>query len=676
MSAARRKRDPEDDERTMKKIRTTPKSTLKLSALPAERKSTKPLSAVRKLTTDPLASVLDCRPTQQSWQPSAKGKEKELSVFRRPDRPEERDSSMWIDIFEPQTEDELVVHKKKVDQVRMWLKEATLSPVLRKYRRILALTGPAGAGKTAALRVLAREMDLDIVEWRNASEDTQAESYDADRESLSRKFSNFLARAASYSTVVGTSSLVTRQRIVVLEDLPNVLHPIVLSHFQAALLSFVEQPHDQSCPLVIIVSDAGVRGELRDEHGFGGSGAHETSTVSIRTLLPMQLQQSQFVAQVAFNPVAPTRMRKALQSVLAQEEPKRKGVGAAELLDAVVTASSGDIRSAIMALQFACIMDTPAKKGAGKKKGSKDILEAITKRESSLALFHLLGKILYNKRKGDPPSASASAKDTEREKEADRRLRDPPKLPPHLRSEHARPSSRVDIAAIYADSPVDTSLLSLYLHQNFPQFTGDIDNYAGVSEWFSTYDACMRVDEPQWNRTMPHQFYTLTLGILHNLPAPVARNGQKMYKPELFDVFKKAHEAELAVRDVRAWLAADMLSTNLSETTSNESASPPRRVWSQAEAVLELGGILAAREFGADQPPSSHERFSRLAWTSESNDVNKGAQALDEDEAADLDVNVDEGVLLGGGVAVPRTLSAVEKEQEHGWLEADLIVDD
>jgi cell cycle checkpoint protein len=62
-----------------------------------------------------------------------------------------------------------------------------------------------------------------------------------------------------------------------------------------------------------------------------------------------------------------------------------------------------------MALQFACIVELPrtgSKKGKGKKGKTGDgeggsarvVLEAVTRRESSLALFHLMGKVLYNKR--------------------------------------------------------------------------------------------------------------------------------------------------------------------------------------------------------------------------------------------------------------------------------------
>ena len=88
--------------------------------------------------------------------------------------------------------------------------------------------------------------------------------------------------------------------------------------------------------------------------------------------------------------------------------------------------------------------------------------EAVTRRESTLVLFHLLGKVLYNKRKyvssledvlseafrfsgkGDSPSSSASAKDIQREREKDAILPDSPPLPGWL-AEHSRRTSRVDV---------------------------------------------------------------------------------------------------------------------------------------------------------------------------------------------------------------------------------------
>jgi cell cycle checkpoint protein len=103
-------------------------------------------------------------------------------------------------------------------------------------------------------------------------------------------------------------------------------------------------------------------------------------------------------------------------------------------LDIIVESSIGDIRSAIMALQFACVVELPRASSSGntvnkgksrgkRRKGEADggrggddvegmgkggdarvVLEAVTRRESSLALFHLMGKVLYNKR--EPPFLS------------------------------------------------------------------------------------------------------------------------------------------------------------------------------------------------------------------------------------------------------------------------------
>ena len=42
---------------------------------------------------------------------------------------------------------------------------------LLKYRRILALSGPSGVGKTATVRALATELGLEVVEWVEGAEE-------------------------------------------------------------------------------------------------------------------------------------------------------------------------------------------------------------------------------------------------------------------------------------------------------------------------------------------------------------------------------------------------------------------------------------------------------------------------------------------------------------------------
>lgn len=128
-------------------------------------------------------------------------------------------------------------------------------------------------------------------------------------------------------------------------------------------------------------------------------------------------EQFYWMSLYRFNPIAPTLMTKALQALLAShygssEAHERVGKKPArEVVDIIVGSSNGDIRSSIMALQFACVVDLPAlsakskgkatlKKTGGTKRttNARTVLEAVTRREQSLVLCHLMGKILYNKR--------------------------------------------------------------------------------------------------------------------------------------------------------------------------------------------------------------------------------------------------------------------------------------
>jgi len=101
----------------------------------------------------------------------------------------------------------------------------------------------------------------------------------------------------------------------------------------------------------------------------------------------------------------------------------------------------------------------------------------MTQREHSLQLFHLLGKILYNKRYGDDPLDEAE----------EGPMPSAPQLPNHLMEYYRRPS-KVDPKVLYADSPVDTSLMTLYVHQNYTQFCDEIDHARGVCEWLAMSD--------------------------------------------------------------------------------------------------------------------------------------------------------------------------------------------
>ncbi|KAL5483394.1 RAD17 [Sanghuangporus weigelae] len=592
-------------------------------------------------------------------------------------------SQLWVDMYEPQTEAQLAVHKRKVEDVRRWFQEAFEggpTGKLKKYRRILVLTGPAGTAKTTTVRVLAKELDLDILEWRSTMEESYQEG-DYDRESLNQKFEAFLIRATSCRQLLSasnqttTSSSRTRipsssssssnlafgsnfgtRQIVLLEDLPNILHQPTQDVFHTVLESFVTSV--QSTPLVIIISDAATRGEVRDERlAQGGGHWFSRETVDIRTVLPSSLLNGPYVTQVIFNPVAPTLMLRALQELLSRHYDESDACHSSrpskDDLNIIVETSNGDIRSSVMALQFACVLgDTKVKAQRGKKKVNRALMEAITRREQALVLFHLMGKVLYNKRKGDPLSATTPVKDKYREQALDARLKIPPPLPQWLANDERR-ASRVDVDTLYAESPIDAGLFALYIHQNYPQFCDGVDQCAELSDWLSWIDSS---GGEQWHQANPYRFHLLALGTLHSLPSPVTRRGQKIYKAEFFDFLKKTRDAEDAVSDVSCWL--------------QESGSVR---WSRDEIATEMGSVLKMQTRGsasgnlkdAIDPPASHSLFSAMTF---SKPASQKALALDGDTdgADEGEISVEEDA--------PRRLEGKQlKENADG---AGVLTDD
>lgn len=533
--------------------------------------------------------------------------------------------------------------------VRRWLEEALgLSSQLKDYRRILALTGPAGSAKTTTLRILAKQLGVELLEWRNGMDQHRPSDleddaiWDIEYESLASKFENFMARSAHCSNLFSSSS---PRHVILLEDLPNILHAGTQERFQAVLEQLAPAPKSTAsskeqpspAPIVVIVSDSGHRGEASDEQP-GGWNRRRDAVVDIRSVLGKTLIDSPCVTKIGFNPIAPTLMKKALKGVLTQHfGPSSKSSPSNQVLDTIVDSSNGDVRSAVMTLQFACIME-PTSKTKGKKKAKELPIEAVTKREQSLALHHMLGKVLYNKRKGDPPSLSLTIRAKEKEKELDNSLPDPSQLPDFL-AEHDRVASRVNVDALYANSPIDSSLYSLYLQQNYPDFCNTIEECDSASEYLSWVDAGCGADLPQMDTTNPFRFHLLTLGTLHSLPCPVTRRGQKILKPEFFEMLKREREAEEGIELVRRIF--------------------PRERWSKAQVPTELGGWLNARKRASEGP----------AKTGEGQAGKEGASAETGQGPADKGQSqAEKGEdLLKKGEGLPAGLSGTGAQRKRFW---------
>ncbi|KAJ3781672.1 Rad17 cell cycle checkpoint protein-domain-containing protein [Lentinula aff. detonsa] len=663
------------------------RTTLKLEPSTANTKRINPLTA--------FVNVSLSQGESSSTPSSSKKKGKEKEVVKDlasaiPQRLNTQDKSqLWVDMYEPQSEAELAVHVRKVENVRNWLRESLEGGKLRKYRRVLVLTGPAGTAKSSTIRVLSEELKFEILEWKSSAGDTfvnapdfiTASSWVSD-DTMFTKFRLFLERASKCQNVFKTSPTplspyssssssvnpTQTQRIILLEDLPNILHASIRSQFQDVIRSLIENADPDPVPIIIIVSDSGMRGEAGDERLVNGAWGHDDEgAFDIRSLLPKDVLHGPYVEEIKFNPIAPTLLKKALQALLSRHFASQKSLITGQMLDTVVESANGDIRSAIMALQFACIRLSKKGKGAN----PQVLMESITRREQSLALFHLMGKVLYNKRKADPSAPSATAKDIKKDQELDRTLGDLPALPPFL-SEHDRKTSRVDVNTLYADSPIDSSLFSLYIHQNYTQFCVDVDECDGVADWLSWADSS---GGEAWYQVNPYRFHLLALGTLHSLPTPVPRLNQKVCKPEFFDNLNKEKEAWEGVRDVRSWIIDQG-----SDNGRNISA------WTPTAIATELGGVLRARDVTSSSMPSAtqkvptgHRAFSRLKFAYPKSDRKSiGGQPLNEGDDGEP---YSDGAMMEEQQEIGMWQNREERERDRvvnvadtgGWLESDDI---
>ncbi|GAA5838526.1 hypothetical protein JCM11251_003416 [Rhodosporidiobolus azoricus] len=580
---------------------------------------------------------------------------------------------MWVDQYAPRDRDDLAIHPRKLLDVQTWLCEAFALPLpepttssskkassapkppppinrkLPKYRRVLILSGAAGSAKTAALKVLCKEMDVQTVEWTESMKDEFAGAVEGPRESLVDRFSSFLAQAGmapaldfgdsddSFDGPIPSTSTTSakplspssifpslaarNRRLILLEDLPNVSHYPTKLALRSAIAQYLASPR-VTCPLVVIISEALARPGTDDGGGVAlGGGGGRGDSLDARSVLGVEILQHPACREIAFNPVAATIMRKALQRTLdriyapvstssssktrsksSSRNPARNLSGldpstrpSLQTLDFLIKHSNGDIRSTLMSLQFLAMQGGDAmslgegagaagggrggkgKKAKKRKRGSSDVedsdddaegtsdgkgkvqqlLQFVTARESSLFIFHALGKVLYNKRWGD--SAEDDKKDLGRP--GILQERDYDKLPEHLRKAGwQRKASKVDPDMLFAEAPIDPDIFLSYLHHNYPPFTQDIEECVGILDGLSEGEAMMLPKgsgagegEDAYRRSTLHSHYAFHLSVrstLLSLPSPVPKRKQVLRKSELWETLRLSRQNEEGVAEL------------------------------------------------------------------------------------------------------------------------------
>ncbi|RMZ02251.1 hypothetical protein D0862_06092 [Hortaea werneckii] len=605
--------------------------------------------------------------TQKFRKTSDGGRTPSFGIYNDDKRP-------WTEQFAPVDLSELAVHKRKVADVRQWM-ENTLHG---RRQKVLVLKGAAGTGKTTTISLLARDMGLDISEWHNPA---VTEFSSENSLSTAAQFDDFVRRAGASTGLtlstgtgendftpsakaVGSRHAPSDQRqLLLIEEFPNTFSraSTTLQSFRSTILQYVSAPPVRggcATPIIMIISETLLSTNTAAADSFT---AHR--------LLGPELINHPFVDLIEFNPVAPTILQKSLDSVIIKEARKsgrRKAPGPQVLKH---LAEAGDIRSAISTLEFLCLRgddgDTwssritftkgkKAKTDPAMTKAEEEALKLISNRESTLGIFHAVGKVIYNKR-CNPPAGEDMAQP-------------PTWLPQHRRRQV--PENNLDL--LIDELGTDPPTFIAALHENYalscscPSSEEALDSVNGCIDSISDADL-LSVDRFSLGtrayagsamdnlRQDEMAFQVATRGMLFNLPCPVHRaappgssnkgDAYRMFYPTSLKLWKEREEVGSLLEMLTARLQSDGFAyqrplpsksqptgveswkrnPGVSPTTTPDSNvlptpqpqeqmafDPPTTTITKFEALLERLPYMALTLSGAKHPSTVSSSYSSL----------------------------------------------------------------
>ena len=368
-------------------------------------------------------------------------------------------TTSWPEKYHPRSSAEIVVPKKKAEAMVAFLEKQSSKA---SKPTVLFLSGPSGCGKSSTFVVLARERNFSVVEWRapaptnynqNAStmSDNQFDGGDAYASKID-DFVNFLSRSTKYnaiSTVLTEGNTRNGGTVVLIRDVPTLAEGDERGRnkFVAAIEGLVSTSANNRIPVVFSSSsDVGEGDSVSYANEAKSDGLKLVRRIIHEKLERMNAQSSQNISdhlvEIKLNPCTKKALEDASKRVINLEFSSKttnlllhdsKCSIKSRMLENVedlVLECNGDVRSLMFSLQllYSRIVGdiyakrkeveskTKTRKNTNKRSrdnalnGSKNVSalddglcvdDKERNKESSISLFHALGKFLYAKRKPD-----------------------------------------------------------------------------------------------------------------------------------------------------------------------------------------------------------------------------------------------------------------------------------
>lgn len=576
-----------------------------------------------------------------------------------------------MDKHRPKNLSDLVVHSRKVAEVREWL-EAKLHNVdkPRAGSCVLVLGGPAGVGKTTVVRVLVNLLGAELCEWDPPVPTVWKEHLHSLNSGLPytsklQEFEAFLEKVKQYpflplmttmphdvdNSFVQPPTPCTKQRVLLLDDLPTVhgresgnqlchcLHKLALS------VQF---------PTVVVVTNF-------LECGENGQG---TSRITAQI---QQALESGGALKVMFNPITANAIKKVLTNIATAENCPVSS----ESLSNIAESSEGDIRHAVNSLQFLCLSPNSTqctwdpggvtcrmKKGKRRKvlvgtnrkeisvQGQECIVNTdyscdrsilIMCRDGVLSLFHALGKLLYNKRHTDVAKESGEG--------IHLILKD------HLQR---HPLNMEAPESVLTQAHTEAGIFSSFLHENLLDFVdddgigdvavsmsylSDVDCLLGVKYKVSRYAARYALLDSE--EIDPGQVAEATAsslaarGILFANTHPARHRWQSFRAPLLRQVERRLSEkkAELCLKSWAATMDSLSIVTRATQAIEYE---PYKRKMSTLSSCTQFSASYVWRDASKPDTEISENKGERAGFLFQDQDLSSSLMTIDINRELDI----------------------------------------